>query len=116
VPDPSFCTVRVRWATNLAVTLRSEFTATAHLFPLTESQPIHPRNTYPGAAIGLRVSRSPSSELTLQVAPQSIPPGVLVTVPEPVFSTVSVFGPQMLRVSWGGASEASPSARWICSP
>jgi hypothetical protein len=54
--------------------------------------PVHPVNVEPAAAAALSATVAPSEKVAEQEAPQSIPAGELVTVPDPppAFVTVSV--------------------------
>jgi hypothetical protein len=53
--------------------------------------PLQPRKREPVATVAFSVTEVPLAYPSLQSGPQAIPPGVLVTVPEPVptFTTVS---------------------------
>jgi hypothetical protein len=52
--------------------------------PVPEQAPDHPANVDPDAGVAVSVTGVPLSKFAVQVAPQLIPDGVLVTVPEPV--------------------------------
>ena len=45
--------------------------------------PLHPPNVDPAAGVAVNVTEVPLGKVRLQVAPQSIPAGLLVTVPSP---------------------------------
>jgi hypothetical protein len=80
-------------AVNVPVTEWSVPIVSVHV-PVPEQSPDHPANVLPAAAVAVSVTCVPGARLTEQVAPQSIPAGLLVTVPVPVpaFETVSVRG------------------------
>jgi hypothetical protein len=73
---------------NVAVTLTAEFIVTMQLVPL--QAPLQPAKVQPAAGVALSVTCVPLLKFALQVAPQLIPDGVLVTVPLPKALTVSV--------------------------
>jgi hypothetical protein len=52
--------------------------------------PDHPVNVDPEAGLSLNVTTAPEAKPAEQVAPQSIPDGLLVTVPDPVPDFVTV--------------------------
>lgn len=90
-PDPDFETVsRYEFNVKVAVTLVSADSVTAQVPVPLQPPPDHPVNVEPGDAVAER-STVPGLKLPEQVAPQSIPAGVDVTVPDPVpdFETVS---------------------------
>ena len=98
LPLPALETRSVRCSVegpeNVAVTDRSELMVTVQV-PVPEHSPDQPRNVWPADAVAVSVTTVPSSKFAEQVTPQSIPGGLLVTVPVPVpvFVTVSVCGP-----------------------
>jgi hypothetical protein len=61
--------------------------------PVPEQAPYQPEKTEPLAALAVSETLVPSVRLAMQVAPQLMPLGVLVTVPLPlpIFLTVSVY-------------------------
>src|SRR5436305_1158628 len=63
---------------------------------IPEQSPCQPANTNPGSAVALRTTLVPSAKLALQVGPQLMPDGVLMTLPDPVMETV-------IRRVWGEA-------------
>src|SRR4249920_2104500 len=93
-PVPSRATVSLTPGgsslSKVAVTSRASLIVTLHLPSGSESQPLQPLNSEPGSASALRVTLSPSSYWALQVAPQSMPTGELVTVPVPEPSLLTV--------------------------
>ena len=58
---------------------------------LGQPSPSQPAKVEPAAAVAVRVTDVPSSKVAEHVAPQLIPPGLLLTVPcpPPCFATVS---------------------------
>jgi hypothetical protein len=73
---------------NVAVTV--VFALTEHV-PVPEHPPFdQPTNTEPGAATAVRVTAVPPAKFATQVAPQAMPAGDDVTVPEPVPVGVTV--------------------------
>jgi hypothetical protein len=52
--------------------------------PVPVQAPDHPANVDPEAAVAVSVTDVPLLKFAVQVAPQLIPEGLLVTVPEPV--------------------------------
>src|SRR5215208_1194657 len=86
VPVPRFETVRARRSgapPNVAVTERAAFIVRVHV-PVPEQSPDQPVKLSPDAGVAVRVTSVPSAKLAEQVAPQSIPAGLLVTVPPPL--------------------------------
>src|SRR3954467_8488069 len=83
--------VRRRPTANVAVTALAALRVTSHVFVPVQA-PDQPVNEDPSAAVAVNVTFVPTSYAALQVAPQLIPAGALVTPPEPlpVFDTVSV--------------------------
>jgi len=77
---------------NVAVTLLLLFIAKVQVEEVPEQAPDQPAKTEPEAAVAVKVTEVPVVKEALQVVPQLIPEGLLVTVPEPVpaFETVNV--------------------------
>ena len=73
----------VSTAANVAVTARSASIVTEH-DPVPEQSPLHPANVEPRPGVAVRFTGVPSSNVAVQVVPQSIPAGALVTVPVPL--------------------------------
>jgi hypothetical protein len=87
-PGPLTLTVRTGMAANVAVTELAPVNAMAQLaVPL--QLPPQPENEEPDPAAAVSVTWVLAAKLALQVDPQLIPEGVLVTVPVPVRDTVS---------------------------
>jgi hypothetical protein len=93
-PDPEpVCVsmVRPRVSAKVAVTVLAALRETSHVsVPL--QAPDQPVNDDPSAAAAVSFTVVPRSYTALQVAPQVMPAGALVTLPEPLpaFVTVSV--------------------------
>lgn len=83
-----------------AVTLCGAFMPTTQA-PVPEQAPDQPTNVDPGKAVAESVTEVPETTLALQDRPQSIPAGVLATVPEPVpvLATVRVRLTARLKVA-----------------
>src|SRR4051812_11802449 len=92
VPDPlpDVATVRARvCSVNVAVTERAWSIVTVQP-PVPVHAPLQPPKSEPVAGVGVSVTRVPSSNEALQVAPHVIPAGALATDldPLPLFDTV----------------------------
>ncbi len=74
------------------MTLLFAFIVTLQVVPDTESQPVHPLKRERNAGAAVSVTTVPLLKSAEQLDPQSIPPGLEVTVPprRPVFVTVNV--------------------------
>jgi hypothetical protein len=75
------------------VTLRASLIVTLHA-SVPEQAPLQPANWKPWSGVAVRATAVPLSKEALQVAPQSIPAGELVTLPLPPLVTV--------RANWPG--------------
>ncbi|MBI3325008.1 MAG: hypothetical protein HYZ92_06975 [Candidatus Omnitrophica bacterium] len=69
---------------NVAVTLRLVVIETVQLVAVPLQLPDQPPKVEPEAVLAVRVTEVPLAKLALQVLPQLIPAGLLVTVPLPV--------------------------------
>ena len=86
--DPRRATARGTCAAmfaKLAVTVVAAFSVIAHVPVPLHPPPLQPVKVEPAAALAVRVTGVPLAKLAEQVAPQSIPAGLLVAVPEPVW-------------------------------
>jgi hypothetical protein len=68
---------------NVAVTAAAALIVTVH-GPVPVQAPLHPVNAEPALGVAVSVTTVPLTKSALHVAPQSIPAGLLVTVPAPV--------------------------------
>src|SRR5947209_11263205 len=85
VPVPVRLTLRTLCVeAKFAVTARSAPIATLQVCPEVESQPTQPVKAELAPAVGVRVTRVPLVYVAVQVGPQLMPDGELVTVPVPV--------------------------------
>jgi hypothetical protein len=87
VPGPTADTVTVPGAEKAAPTAVSAFNTTVH-FPAPEQAPLQPENESPAAGVAVSVTDEPAAKLALQLVPQLMPAGVLLTVPDPLDDTV----------------------------
>jgi hypothetical protein len=71
-------------ALKLAVTVVATLTVSAQVLVPEQAPPLQPVNVEPVAGTAVRVTAAPGVNDCEQLAPQLIPAGVLVTVPEPV--------------------------------
>lgn len=90
LPVPVVVTVRVKSGVKLAVTvvfpvIVKEQVATALTHP-----PLNPVKAEPCEALAVRVIEVPLAKEAIQVAPQLIPPGLLLTLPLPSSARVTV--------------------------
>ena len=85
-PVPDLVTLRTRVSSaKVAVTAFAELNLTTHsLAPLTESQPIQTTALEPVSAVPFSVTVAPSVYSAEHSVPQSMPAGVLATVPLPL--------------------------------
>src|SRR5205809_863058 len=75
---------------KVAVTLRAWIMLTVQVPVPLHPSPLQPAKLEPLAALAVSVTLVPTSKAALQVLPQSIPTGLLVTVPLPVPASVTV--------------------------
>jgi hypothetical protein len=87
LPAPVFATVNAKVVggarLNVAVALFAASIVTTQV-SMPVQAPLHPANVEPVAGTAVSITWVPLATLSAQSAPQSIPPGLLVTVPEPV--------------------------------
>ena len=103
-PPPALVTVRVEGtALNVAVTDLLALIATTHAPVPLHPLPLHPPKVDPDAGAAVNVTVVPDAKGKLHVVPQSIPAGLLVTVPIPtpflVTARVNVLGPANTAVT-----------------
>jgi len=90
-PVPALVTVRVEGtALNVAVTDLFALITTTHVAVPLHPLPLQPPNVDPADGVAVNVTVVPLVKLKLQVAPQAIPGGLLVTVPSPTPCLVTV--------------------------
>ena len=82
-PVPVFDTVNVRLTSNVAVTVVAALTATVHVDDWPAHAPLQPPNVEDGVGVAVRVTTVPFTKRSEQSAPQLMPSGLDVTVPEP---------------------------------
>lgn len=97
-PVPVLVTVNSRTGTKLAVAVLATFVVTEQVVAVPVQAPDQPLNFEPDAAVAVKVTLAVLAKLKLQVAPQLIPAGELVTVPVPVPVLVMVS-----RAAWAVA-------------
>ena len=91
VPVPALFTVRMEGtALNVAVTDLLALITTVHVPVPLHPLPFQPPKVDPAAGIAVNVTEVPLVKAKLQVVPQSIPAGLLVTVPSPTPALVTV--------------------------
>jgi hypothetical protein len=84
VPEPAFATDSAQVAgTNVAVTDLAVVIDNVHVVDAPEQEPAHPVNTEPAAGVAVSVTDVPCAMPAEHDEPQSIPPTLDVTVPEP---------------------------------
>src|SRR5207244_10326016 len=92
LPVPAGVTVRVEVCTvKVAVTVVAAESVTTHVPAPEQPPPLQPVKVEPAAGVAVSVTAVPLAKLAVQVAPQVIPTGALVTValPVPALLTVS---------------------------
>src|SRR5882672_10410642 len=77
-------------ATKVAVTVVAAAAVTVHGRMPLQPAPLQPANTEPAAGVAVRITLVLEVKAPLHVAPQSIPAGLLATVPVPVPVLVTV--------------------------
>lgn len=91
VPPPTLVTVRVEGtALNVAVTDLLALITTVHVPVPLHPLPLQPAKVEPVAGLAVNVTEVPLVNGKLHVVPQSIPAGLLVTVPSPTPALVTV--------------------------
>lgn len=87
LPGPAKDIEIIPGVTKVAPTFISAF-KTRVQFPVPEQAPDQPANEFEGDGAAVSVIEVPAGKLALQVVPQLIPAGALVTLPEPLGVTV----------------------------
>ena len=92
-PPPVTATVNGNTGTNIAVTVCADVIVTVQPPTPVHEAALHPAKAEPGLATAFKVTDVPELKPEEQVAPQSMPAGVLVTEPEPAppKATVNVY-------------------------
>src|SRR5438309_5009428 len=101
LPLPAFVTVRVYNCVKLAFTACAALIVTTQLPVPLHPAPLQPPNTDPLAGAAVKVTDVPLANAALHVAPQSLPAGLLVSVPLPlpVFVTVRAYTYNCVKVA-----------------
>src|SRR5439155_19263290 len=85
IPVPLGTTVTAKLCTaKVAVTVVAAVTVTTQESVPAQVSPLQPVKTDPTAGVAVSVTTVPLTKLAVQVGPQSMPAGVLDTVPAPV--------------------------------
>src|SRR5574340_772359 len=100
VPVPVRLTLRLNVGTKVAVTVVSAFMATLQTPVPAHALPLQPANAELAPATAVNCTLLPELKFAVQVAPQLMPAGVLVTVPLPAPAGVTV------RANCGGGGGA----------
>jgi hypothetical protein len=104
-PAPALVTARVNvfGVAKLAMTVWLAFIATIHEPVPLHPAPLQPPNVDPADGVAVNVTVVPLLKVELQVVPQLMPEGLLITVPSPapalVTARVNVFGVAKLAVT-----------------
>ena len=94
LPSPARITVMVTDAgAKVALTVVAVVSVSAQAPVPAHPPPDQPMKTQPAAGVAVSDTDVPEAKLAAQLDPQSMPPGVLVTVPVPARVTVSWTGP-----------------------
>jgi hypothetical protein len=97
---PRLTATLTRSPAKAAVTVVEVVSVTGQGSAPLQPPPLKSRSTEPGAGVPVRVTVEPARKSPVQVGPQSIPAGELVTVPlpDPALATVSVSrGPRPVK-------------------
>ena len=90
-PVPALATVRWNvWAANVAVTDFAALIGTVQVVDVVLQAPLQRVKLEPAAGTAVSVTFVPWASVATQVAPQSMPAGLLVTVPLPVPALATV--------------------------
>ncbi len=92
VPEPAPAVVNESvndGSANVAVTLWAALITTVQVLAVPEHAPLQPAKVEPAAGAAVKVTAVPLVNAAEQVAPQEMPAGALVTVPEPAPAVVS---------------------------
>ena len=108
VPAPAVETVRTKVGVKVAVTVVAAETVTTHDPVPVQPPPLQPVKAEFALGVAVIVTAVPLVKLAVQLAPQLIPAGLLVTVPVPVPAVVIVRTKAPLPVT--SRAMVSPSA------
>jgi hypothetical protein len=111
-PVPDLVTVRTRPGVNVAVTDLAAFMVSMQV-PVPEQSPLHPVNTDPESAAAVNVTDSPWSNAAVQVVPQLIPDGTLVTEPVPLPAFVTVRSQTLMKLAVTDSTELTFTVHWF---
>src|SRR5437773_103820 len=89
VPVPVVVMLSTRVGVRVAVTVVAAETVSVHGSVPLHPPPLQPVKAEPAAGLAVSVTAVPLAKLAEQVAPQVIPMGLLVTVPEPLPSAIT---------------------------
>ena len=84
LPVPAVLVLSVNPCTNVAVTAVSELRGTVQVSVPAHTAPLQPAKADPFAGVAVNVTTVPELNCEEHAAPQLMPAGLLVTVPEPV--------------------------------
>src|SRR4051812_5917906 len=101
------------WPTKLAVTVVLAERVTVQSSVALHPSPLHPENVEVPFGVAVKVIGAPFWKLAEQVAPQSIPDGLLVTVPPPV--SASAINKVLVAVLWVKVALTAVSAASVNS-
>src|SRR6266851_1615771 len=76
--------------------------------PVPAQAPPHPANAEPDPAVAVSVTLTVGAKDALQVAPQSIPAGLLETLPEPVPVLETVIEPSSASLAFSASPVGDP--------
>jgi hypothetical protein len=108
VPVPEPASLTLNWtpvALNAAAAVAALLRTSVHVPEDPEHAPDHPPKETPELGVALRVTVVPLVNVAVQVEPQLMPAGLLVTVPAPVLDTVSCTDP---GCGWGCPDPPTP--------
>jgi hypothetical protein len=112
MPVPDLLTFRAKVGTKVAVTATSEVKATEQVPVPEHAEPLQPAKVDPAAATALRVTAAPELNGAVHDDPQLMPPGALVTAPEPPPFTATErlncgvgAGPKLAMTFWSAVKE-----------
>ena len=111
LPAPAVVTVSVR-CTRVKVAVTDLAASIVRLQdPGPEHAPLQPVKVEPAAGVAVSVTVAPSAKDALQVAPQLIPEGLLVTVPEPLPAFKTASSPRHARAPRQGERTVGRAVR-----